>query len=123
MKTLFVKFMFLSGVVLVLQSCAGNQHPLHLHLQSQFNNDYVQVDIDGSQVYADSVTTNNVLGLADTYSLNEEEGPHVIHIAVNNIVNYTDSFQLNDELYIGINYDAWQQNIHLIYSAEPFLYE
>jgi hypothetical protein len=62
-----------SAVLLTTASCKKEatgqpgavQYPLHLHIQADFDNDFVQVLINHQPVFSSVVTTNDMLGLSE----------------------------------------------------------
>lgn len=113
----------------MLQSCDTNQpnggpQTAYLHLQGGFDHDDVRIDLDGVQVYHyDSVTTNNLLSLADVDSTIQSYGNHQISVNVNNTAIHTENFDLHQSLWLGINLNPADSSIQIDYSLVPFMYE
>jgi hypothetical protein len=96
--------------------------PVAVDLQSQFNNDNVNVYIDNVLVFGKIITTNDVLSLAASTSKTLKEGQHEIKVFVNS-KTLNQSFNLDSDLYIGINYNRDSSTISLRYWETPFIYE
>jgi hypothetical protein len=111
--------------LLMLNSCEerGGSSPLYLHIQSDFNGELVKIDLDGSTVFEDSVTTMQVLGLAAIDSLEMNNGSHEIQVTVNSIYTYSENFNLSNPLWLGINYSNPGNVISILYSNEAFYYD
>lgn len=112
---------------LIFNACnstdSATTDPLHIHLQGGFDHDHVNISVDGNTVFEDTVTTNNVLGLAHSFDIEKNHGTHQIGVNVNNVVSVIDSFDLNSELWVGITYFDFTDNITIEYSNIPYMYE
>lgn len=102
---------------------SATTQPLHIHLQGGFDHNYVKIDIDGNTVFEDTVTTNNVLGLAHSFDIEKNHGTHQVGINVNNMASAIDTFDLHSELWLGITYFDFTDNITIEYSNIPYMYE
>jgi hypothetical protein len=97
---------------------------LGIDVQAHFNQDLVQVYIDGQRLLNRQLTTstlNPVCSGDGQLLLTKNEGRHQIKVVVNNSTTFTESFDLTADLYIGINYypDA---TVHIVYSDYKFMY-
>ena len=95
---------------------------LAVHLQSGFDNDIVRVKFDGELVFDKKVTTINVLGFADGFSVDTHKGPHTLEIETKG-KDALFAFDLKGELSIGISYIIDNRNITVVYSKEGFVYD
>lgn len=74
-----------------------------VHLNNNFNNDLVQVEIDKKVVLNERVTTNHVLSLAEIIKLKRPAGKHSIKITVNGRKEES-IFMLDCKLFIHVRY-------------------
>lgn len=136
MKKLFFAVAALS--ILALTSCKRENYntapqltntgnaKLGIDIQSSFDQDRVQVLIDGKTAINRKLTTNHVLGVCwldgqITSWLNP--GQHEIKVIINNFVRKTDTFSLGDSLFIGVCYLEESKKILLNYSDKKFMYD
>lgn len=75
-----------------------------VHLNSQFDNDRVQVRIDGREVFDERVTTLDVLSLAHILKLERPAGPHLLEVVVAGRTRADTTFYLADPQYIQVWY-------------------
>ena len=75
---------------------------LEIHLQSSFQGERVQVDLDGRRVYDAPVVTDHRIGLADVIHLERAEGVHRIEVTVDGRHRAARAFELKDHLFVGI---------------------
>lgn len=97
---------------------------LGIDVQQSFNNDLVQVYVDGSSVINKQLTSGNILaycGPEGKILLAETKGAHQIKVVVNNSATLTESFNLSANLYIGVRYSPIA-GVQFYYSAERFHY-
>lgn len=127
MKNTILFLAFFAGL-LFLTSChkekQAAQFELGIDLQSFFNNDQVQVEIDGSEVYNRTLTSDETFGIALTDSMLATivGGTHTITIKINGVSLKTETFTVAADKYIGVAYNSNGQLVTLFYSDEPFLY-
>jgi len=109
----------------VFSSCEKElkDYNLAIDLQSSFDQDNVQVFIDGYPEYDQKATTNQLLGLAGSTTTTRTEGYHQLKVVINNSTSKTSVFPLNANLYIGINYNVQSKEITVLYSNHPFGYD
>lgn len=126
-------FIFLLLTIGILPSCKKdlntftvNTFTLGVDVQSSFDQDRVQVFIDGQEVINKRLQTNYSLGVCfvdGQITTTKNEGNHKIKIIVNNAATKTETFSLNNNLYIGINYNRQTNEISIIYSNQRFIYD
>ena len=129
---------FLLSVILLAGSIVGcgitnddrDGDALEVHLQSNFDGEHVEVEIDERTVFHDSVRTNHVIGLADVIELELPEGKHRIRIDVDGEFSNEQQFALEDRLFIGITFHRQSipqtsivEGIHFQFSDTPFSYD
>lgn len=130
MKKVYFACILLVSAVLI--SCKKNDNSIKLgnklgiDIQSSFNQDRVEVLIDGQTVLDKKLSTNHLLGICwpdGQTSLLKDTGKHEIKVIVNESTIKTDSFILKDSLFIGVNYGQETDEIFLVYSEYPFGYD
>ena len=97
---------------LILTSCSesGVNHneeevPLHVHIESWFQNDGVMIRIDNELVFNEEVTTNPSLGLAKTIDLNVSSGEHRIEARMNDRIIVSETFNPVETPWLCVYYD------------------
>ncbi len=126
-------FIFLMLLAL-FSACKKDSNPgpvegdfkLGVDVQSSFNQDMVQVIIDGETVLNKRLQTMNVLSVClvdGQVTTRRNEGTHEIKAIVNNTVTRTETFSMNNDLYIGVNYDPQTNGVSFIYSNQRFMYD
>jgi hypothetical protein len=129
-KTAFI-FLMLLGL---LNACKKDSNPVPLEgdltlgvdVQSSFEQDVVQVIIDGETVINKQLQTNYVLGVCmhdGQVITTRNEGSHEIKVIVNNIITRSETFSMSNDRYIGINYNRQTNEITFIYSDQRFMYD
>jgi hypothetical protein len=112
--------------ILLLAACRKSSNPtvydLGVDIQSNFNNDKVQVFIDNQPLLNTLVTTNHAWSLATSISTANTEGKHTIKVIVNEKTVSTETFSQKAALYIGVNYNQQNDKVNFTYSAQPYLY-
>ncbi|OQP49421.1 hypothetical protein [Niastella populi] len=116
----------ISLVLLVLTACRKSNNPtvydLGVDIQSNFENDKVQVFIDNQPLLNSEVTTNHALSLATSISTANTEGEHTIKVVVNDSTVNTEKFMQKQNLYIGVNYNKLNNKVAFVFSAKPYFY-
>ena len=114
-------------VLLLLVACRKTSNPtvfdLGVDIQSNFDNDKVQVFIDNQALLNTQVTTNHAWSLATSISTANTEGNHTIKVIVNDGTALSESFTQKADLYIGVKYNKQNKVVSFVYSAHPFVYE
>jgi hypothetical protein len=112
--------------LVLLTACRKSSNPtvydLGVDIQSNFNNDKVQVFIDNQPLLNTLVTTNHAWSLATSISTANTEGKHTIKVIVNEKAVSTETFSQKADLYIGVNYNQQNDKVNFTYSAQPYLY-
>lgn len=129
---------FLLSVILLAGSLVGcgilNEDrdgvALEVHLQSNFDGEHVEVEIDGRTVFHDRIRTDHRIGLAEVIELELPEGKHRVRIEVDGGFRTEQQFALEDRLLIGVTFHRQSipgtsivEGIHLQFSDTPFLYD
>jgi hypothetical protein len=93
-----------------------------IDVQASFEDDRVEVLIDGKQVFDKTLTTNHFLGVCNDgrFKIALTEAIHQIKVTVNNSITKTEFFETVGKKYLGINFN--QQEVTIIYSETPFGY-
>jgi len=105
-KTTFTFFLI---AVSIFNCCKKdlNSYVLGIDIQSSFNQDSVQVFVDGQSLINRRLQTNYVLGvcnIAGQTTTTKIGGNYEIKVIINNTTIKTETFSLNNNLYIGVNY-------------------
>jgi hypothetical protein len=112
--------------LVLLTACRKSSNPtvydLGVDIQSNFNNDKVQVFIDNQPLLNTLVTTNHAWSLATSISTANTEGKHTIKVIANEKAVSTETFSQKADLYIGVNYNQQNDKVNFTYSAQPYLY-
>jgi hypothetical protein len=95
---------------------------LNIDLQDGFTNDDVQIKVNGRQVYhRDALTTQRLLGLADSTQVAIEDGAAEVEIAVTSRgISRKQTVQLKGDLHLGVALEG--ASIRLHQSSKPFGY-
>jgi hypothetical protein len=116
--------------ILAVAACSDEEnardHTLHVIVQSSFDNDLVEVSVDGQLVMNRRLTTNHTIGLCTDGMISTQlgKGNHTLKVRINNDVQKTMPFLLQeDELFLGVGYDAQSKEIYIQFSLEPFAYD
>ena len=91
-------------------------------MQSNFENDNVNVYVDNVLVFESVISTNHTISLAASTKKTLKDGQHEIKVIVNS-KTHSESFNLDSDLYIGVNYNRDSKTISMIYRRTPFLYD
>lgn len=103
-----------------------NVYTVGVDVQSAFNQDSVQVWIDGQKILDQRLQTNYTLGVCygeGQRVLRLNEGEHEIKAVVNNQVTGSERFTITGNLFIGVNFDPSQPAISFLHSANRFIYD
>jgi hypothetical protein len=98
------------------EDSSTNTSPLssvfYIDLQMSFKSDSVRVSVDQSKVFADTVTTSLILGLAKSISPSVTIGSHSIKIEIlNQRVQADTTINISDTTTLAINYDRTSKTI------------
>ena len=125
MRSIYLLF-FLSLSILSACKKGSGEQTLGIDIQSAFNQDKVQVFIDGQEMLNQRLQTNWVLGVCmpdGQIITTKSQGGHEIKVIVNDIVTRTDNFSLNNPLYIGVIFNPQTNAISFVYSGQRFIYD
>lgn len=114
--------------IVMLYSCKeeGDRFTLGIDVQSYFDQDNVQVFVDGQLLINKQLRTNPVLGVClyeGQITTTQNEGAHEMKVVVNNTATKTENFSLHKNFYIGINYNQQTKEISFAYADQRFLYD
>jgi hypothetical protein len=101
---------------------SGRPSRIGIHLQGGFDGDFVQVGIDGNQVYADTATTEHSTGYADGVLVDLPHGEHSIAVTVNDTVRADSTFMTDSLVVIGVQFTRTIPSIDLDYWREQPVY-
>lgn len=101
---------------------------LAVHLGSWFQDDLVEVAIDGKTVFDQRVTTLDVLSLAKIIELKYQPGLHHLEVTVNGLAQETTTFYLDRPLYALVSYfeeplPDRPAGVHITVTATPPVYD
>jgi hypothetical protein len=128
MKKVYLMLMAISCMVCSCKDDDAQQYKIGVSVQSDFEQDNVQVLIDGQEIINQKLQTIDLLGVClidnnTEVSVSRREGGHSIKVIVNNVVTKTEKFTLYQNRYIGINYNQQTNEITFLYSDQPFVYD
>jgi hypothetical protein len=98
-------------------------YPLHLHIQSDFEHDHVEVLINSTTVFDGIVTTNDIWGLSEEVELEQGKGPFLMKMIFNDSKPITRAIDMQQELYVGVGHDGWNDTLYIHPTIDPFLYD
>ncbi len=84
--------------------CATCEQAFEIHLNNNFDNDRVHVEIDGKVIFDERITTDYVWSLAEIVKLKRPMGTHHIKIVVNGSEEEKRTFELDRLLFIHVRY-------------------
>ena len=125
MRILYILLFLSLNLVSACKKDSGEQ-TLGIDIQSSFNQNKVQVFIDGQELLNRRLQTNWVLGVCAVdgqISTTKTEGRHEIKVIVNDRVTKTENFSLHNALYIGVIYNPQTNEISFVYSGKQFIYD
>ncbi len=116
--------------IAILGSCkkddaADNTKTLGVDVQSYFNNDLIQVFVDGQQMINRSLKTDLSIGYCvdgGKIIVKETPGSHELKAIVKNNASLTESFVVNNDHYVGISYDSLTNKVSFTHQDHPFIY-
>lgn len=107
-----------------------NCEQFEIHLNNNFDDDYVRIEIDGKPVFNKRITTDYIWSLAEIIELERPEGTHHINVVVNGNEEGKRSFELDDMLYIHVRYyheplpdSNISEGIKIDFNTEPPMYD
>jgi hypothetical protein len=93
-----------------------------IHLQGWFSKTPVNVYIDQSQVFADTISTGYIIAVAAIIPVQINQGVHTLGVTIPNSVSKDTSFTISDSLYTGVNYNLEKAMISYHFQRKPFVY-
>lgn len=115
--------------LMLFGSCSEPNRPsLNIDVQSSFDNDDVEILIDGKRILKENVQTSHNVGVCFidgtiTQTFSFTEGNHTIKVILNDSQMISDQFTLNDDLYVGIRFDTETEKLSIEFRDEHFTYD
>ena len=88
-----------------------NPVAIEVHLWQTYDNDEVQIRIDGQVVFSNRVTTDDILSLAARIPITVSAGSHVIGVTVNRSQEAEATFHTQDVVVIAVSYTPAEDRI------------
>jgi len=131
MRKLFLIIGLFSSIIFVSCDDSNGNKPefeIGIDVQSDFNQDQIQIWIDDVEILNEKVETDRMLGVCHLKSqiaekMNLRKVHHQIKILINSIVSTEQDFYLKRNLYIGVNYNQQFKKNNLVYSKFRFAYD
>ncbi len=95
---------------------------LRINLGSQFQNDWVKVKLDNELLLADTITTNEVLGVAQVIQNDYPKGKYQLTVEVNG-QTVSEKFRHKKNRFIVVNYSKSHETITIEYPSEKYTYD
>ncbi len=106
------RFVFLPLLLLGTLAACDSTDPLkepadlfEIHLWEMFEDDTVQLVLDGRAVFEGVVSSDPLLGLAKIVPADILEGQHRLAVFVDGVFTNDTTFSVQDTLFVGITYD------------------
>lgn len=93
-----------------------------IDLQGGFSLTPVQVKLDNTQIFFDTVSTGSILAFAAVIPVQIYKGTHTLSVTVDNLITKSTTFNISDSLYAGVNYNKNNSEVTIIFREEPFGY-
>ncbi len=121
-------FLMLFVGALVFNGCDNNSQTknLAINVHSQFEDDLLEIYLDGTRrVLNQKVTTNHSIGadLSAAVKFELPAGLHDLKIVVNNSHELNSKIKLERDLYVGVSFDIDTKQISILQQTEPFVYD
>lgn len=94
-----------------------------IHLQSEYADTPVIVYVDSSQIFYDTVSTGQILGVAKVITEQIANGTHSLRITIPNSASKDTTFTVIDTLFIGVGYDKQLSRIQYYFTRTRFIYD
>jgi hypothetical protein len=105
-------------VLLIGMSCnnSGSDEEIgvEIHIQYLFQDDIVNIEIDGDEIFNEAVTSDPVLSLAHILQVELDSGDHLITVKMSD-ESITEPFSLNDKMIIAVIYSWMEDELQLVY--------
>jgi len=96
---------------------------VRIDLQWNFEDDFVEIELDGDLVFAERVTTNDLLSLAKIVDYSLPAGEHTVHAVVNGRYHAAAQFVAGSIAVVAIRFDGGRKEVEIELSEEPFWYD
>ena len=93
-----------------------------VHLWSGFSMTPVSVSVDQREVFADTVSTSMLLGVAAIIPVPVNRGRHTLSVAIPSRVSKDTFFVIEDTLFAGVDYDSSRSSINCYFGKNLFGY-
>ena len=112
-------------VGLTFFGCTKKEYTLGIDVQSAFNQDQVQIFLDGGEVLNKNLETNYTIGvcLGGSVVIDLAEGKHVMLVRINGNEHSKEVFSIHNDHYIGVNYNPQTKEISYLHSDHIFRYD
>jgi len=122
---LIYKIAFFVFFVFTTEFCPSKQIGkgivLSIDFQDGFDHDIVELIYNKDIVYKDTITTDNVIGLANSVKIRVLKENDLIYLKIRNENYSIQSFGFTPN--IGITHIPGYDTIRIIYSSDPFFYD
>ena len=128
MKRARNKIIILS-VIFIIFGCTStdptesSNHDFEIHLQAWFSNTPVEVFLDDSLFFRDTVSTGSIIAIAMIIPTNIVEGRHELRVVANGESEYVETFEIKSTLYVGVTYESTQSEISFNFQTDKFYYD
>jgi len=118
-----------SSVIFILFGCTSTDpnessiHDFEIHLQAWFSNTPVEVFLDDSLFFRDTVSTGSIIAIAKIIPTNLVEGKHELRVTANGDTEYVETFEIKSTLYVGVTYESTQSKISFNFRTDKFYYD
>lgn len=112
------------GLLITINSCKDEEiFTVGFDLTNTYNQDEVQIILDGQVLMDEPLQTDLSTSLATTMRVKKPNGKHTLKITVNDIFSKTEVISLKDDLYINVSYNPATPEISFNYSDQPSFYD
>lgn len=121
----FLSILFLAASFFVSCSDEPTIHTVEFHVQTEFDDDLVEIYIDDGQVVLNQkVTTSMALGvdLSAIKSVDMSTGEHAVRIVVNGTHELKTLIRVESDLFVAVTYDPQNNEVSIAESVTRYLY-
>lgn len=95
---------------------------LHIHLQTGFRDDTVEVAVDGEPVYRGTdITTSLLEGIAEDFEVNVEDDTHQVTVTLpDRGISSSTTIEIGQDVYLGVSVEDGELLFRV--SDDPFGY-
>jgi len=108
----------------LLSACKklGIEKELRIDLGTNFENDYVKIQLDDDVIFSDYATTNQTIGMVRSFVFDYPIGKYELSVAINGIEK-TEKFRHKKDRFVYISFDRNTSNISIDYPDEKYVYD